>query len=118
MTRPFESNQEHLVATPTDVKYIVRDPEIMGGRPSIAGHRISVLDIAAWHQQGMSANTIAHDFGLTLAQVYAALAYYYDHQDEIDRELVEEEAEIRVQAEADTSSLAKRIRAARSGRGD
>ena len=82
----------------------------MGGKPAIAGHRISVLDVAAWHQQGMSANAIAHDFGLTLAQVYAALAYYYDHQDEIDRGLAEEEAEIRVQAETDTSPLAQRIR--------
>lgn len=32
----------------------------------------------------MSADEIATEYGLTLADVYAALAYYYDHRTEID----------------------------------
>jgi uncharacterized protein (DUF433 family) len=34
---------------------------------------------------GRSADEIANEYDLTLAHVYAALAYYYDHQSEIDK---------------------------------
>lgn len=42
-------------------------------------------------------------FGLTEAQIYAALAYYYDHQDEIDRAIAEKDAwveQLRAEREA------------------
>jgi uncharacterized protein (DUF433 family) len=58
---------------------------VVGGKPRIAGHRISVQNIVIWHEWlGWSADEIATEYGLTLADVYAALAYYYDHQSEID----------------------------------
>ena len=60
-------------------------PGISGGKPCIAGHRISVLDIVIWHEWiGRSADEIAANHDLTLADVYAALAYYYDHREELD----------------------------------
>jgi uncharacterized protein (DUF433 family) len=65
--------------------YIVADPHTLGGKPRIAGHRISVQDVAIWHERmGMSADAIASAYDLTLSQVYAALAYYFDHQGVID----------------------------------
>ena len=62
----------------------------MGGKPRIAGHRISVQDIAIWHEKmGQTAGQIADDYHLSIADVYAALAYYYDHRAEIDLSISE-----------------------------
>ena len=70
-----------------------------GGRKArIAGHRIRVQDVAIWHEKlGMSADEIVHHYPtITLADVHAALAYYWDHREEIenaiaaDRSLAEE----------------------------
>ena len=57
-----------------------------GLKPRIAGHRIRVQDIAIWHEkQGMSPDEIVDCYPeLTLADVYAALAYYWDHRAEIE----------------------------------
>lgn len=100
------------MTTPADIKHIVRDPSVYGGRPSIEGHRIAVHDIAVSHQQGYTPDQIASVMfpGLTLAQVHAALLYYYEHQSDIDREIAEEAAEIRARAQADQSVLAQRMR--------
>src|SRR5579884_398591 len=64
-------------------------PGYCGGRPHIAGHRIKVQHIAIWHDRlGLSPDEIVADHpGLTLAGVYAALAYYCDHRDEIDADI-------------------------------
>jgi len=78
--------------------YIVRTPGICGGKPRIDGHRIRVQDISVNHEiWGMSPDEICNAYpGLSLAQVHGALAYYYDHRDEIlaeikaDEEFVEE----------------------------
>ena len=68
-------------------------PGIVRGKPRIAGHRIAVQDIAIWHEWlGRSADEIAADHDLTLADVYTALAYYYDHREEIDAMIKESEA--------------------------
>ena len=69
-------------------QHIEATPGISGGRPRIAGHRITVENIVVWHEHaGMTADEIAADYGLTLADVYAALAYYFDHRSEIDRSI-------------------------------
>jgi hypothetical protein len=48
-----------------------------------------VLDIAIWHeQQGLSPDEIVSQVpSLTLADVHAGLAYYYDHREEIQEEI-------------------------------
>jgi uncharacterized protein (DUF433 family) len=73
----------------TIASHIEATPEICGGRPRIAGHRIRVQDIVVWHEQmGQSAEEIVARFPqLTLSDVYAALAYYFDHRDEIQRDM-------------------------------
>ena len=61
---------------------------IAGGKPRIAGHRITVQNIVLWHELlGRSADEIANEYDLTLADIYAALAYYYDHRAEIDKSI-------------------------------
>ena len=83
------------MATITDIAtLIVRSPDTCGDRPRIAGTRVSVQQVAMLHQQGLSATDILAEYGfLNLAQVYAALAYYYANQEEIEAYLKEEEAE-------------------------
>ncbi len=65
-------------------KFIEITPGVCGGKPRVAGHHITVQNIAIWHDRvGRSADEIASDYNLSLAEVHAALAYYFDHYDEI-----------------------------------
>ena len=76
------------------IETIVSNPAVRGGRPIIAGTGIMVSDIAAYTSfQGMTPDDLAVQLGLTLGQVHAALAYYYDHQAEIDAEIRANRAE-------------------------
>ena len=66
-------------------KHIVATPDVLGGKPHIIGRRISVRDIVIWHEHfGKTPDEISSDYELDLAQVYAALAYYFDNREEID----------------------------------
>jgi len=79
-------------ATKTVDKHIAVTPGVCGGKPRISGHRIRVEDIAVWHEQmGMSVDQIASEFELSLAEVHAALAYYFDHQAAIDKQIEDDE---------------------------
>jgi uncharacterized protein (DUF433 family) len=63
-------------------------PGVCGGKPRIAGHRITVQNIAIWHERlGRSAEEIAADYDLELADIYAALVYYFDYKAEIDESI-------------------------------
>ena len=67
---------------------IAATPDICGGKPHIAGRRITVQNIAIWHERmGLSADQIATDYGLSLSEVHAALAYYFAYRDEIERSI-------------------------------
>jgi uncharacterized protein (DUF433 family) len=68
------------------VGHIVRTPGIMSGRPRIKGSRIRVVDVAGWHlQAGLSEAEMLEEFpGISAADFHAAMAYYYDHQAEIE----------------------------------
>ena len=73
---------------------VVTTPETCGGRPCIAGTRISIAQIAVWHQQGMSPEAILEEISyLNLAQIYAALSYYHANRKEIEADLAAELAE-------------------------
>jgi uncharacterized protein (DUF433 family) len=78
-------------ATTLELPRIVRDPSLRGGRPVVAGTGITVKRVACWYQLGMTAEQIAQEIGhLTLAQVHAALSYYFSHQGEIEQDLAED----------------------------
>jgi uncharacterized protein (DUF433 family) len=68
-------------------------PGVCGGKPRIAGHRIRVQDIFVLHElKGMTPDAIVQVFpGITLADVHAALAYYWDHRETIQRQIKEDE---------------------------
>lgn len=66
--------------------HIVQDEGICGGQPRIAGTRIKVQHIAIEYERlGWTSDQIceAHP-NLTLADVHATIAYYYDNKSEID----------------------------------
>lgn len=88
--------------TLTDIgTMIVRTPGTCGGRPPIAGHRITVHNIVIDFQAGMTPEAIVSERPqLTLGQVYAALAYYYANQAAMDAEFAAYEEECdRLEAE-------------------
>ena len=98
-------------------EHIEVTPEVAGGKPRIAGHRISVQDVVIWHERmGKSADEIATEYDLTLADVYAALAYYFDHRGEIDESIRAEEAFVEMLREQTTSKLKEKM-VARKPRG-
>lgn len=69
-------------------KHITKDPFVQGGRAVIVGTRIPVSDIVYWYKQGKDVHEILEFYPhLTLAQIHDALAYYYDQQNEIDKEI-------------------------------
>ena len=85
------------MATKTLDQHIELSPGIAGGKPRVAGHRITVHDIVIWHERlGKSADEIASDYALTLADVHAALAYYFDHRSDIDRDIADGQAFVEV----------------------
>lgn len=73
---------------------IVQTPDICGGRPRIAGTGVSVRRIAIWHQPGLTPEeTVQQIPHLTLAQVHAALAYYYANRAQMEADMAAEDAE-------------------------
>ena len=87
-------------------------PGTCGGKPRIAGHRVTVKHVVLDHQRGgMSPDEIASAYpGLTLADVYAALAYYFDHRREVDADIqVDDERWTQLQAE-EPGSLTDKLR--------
>jgi len=82
------------MSTATKHPYIVSTPGTCGGKPRIDGHRIRVQDIVgAYTVRGLSPEEICEDYpSITLAQVHAALAYYFDHREEIEQQIRDDEA--------------------------
>lgn len=77
------------MSTVCDIGQLIsRDPQYRNGRPCIAGTGITVHRIAGWYKTGLSPEEIADDYDhLSLAQVYAALAYYHANFDKIESEI-------------------------------
>jgi uncharacterized protein (DUF433 family) len=78
-------------------------PGTGGPKAVIKGHRIRVQDVAIWCERlGMSVDEVVDQYPqLTMADVHAALAYYWDHRDEIESRIADDHAfadELRRQA--------------------
>jgi uncharacterized protein (DUF433 family) len=68
----------------TEYRYVVTDDQILGGEPIVVGTRTPVRAIVELWRQGVAPEAIpTHLPHLTVAQVFDALSYYSDHQDEI-----------------------------------
>jgi uncharacterized protein (DUF433 family) len=82
--------------------HLTSNRRIAGGMPIIKGTRISVRTVAGYYQLGMSVDEILQSLPhLTQSKVHAALTFYFDHQEQVDREL---------RREADTDHWRKQVR--------
>jgi uncharacterized protein (DUF433 family) len=83
-----------VMATAAKVVYthIVKEPGYCGGKAAIDNTRIRVNNVVWLHKEGLTpAQILEHYPDLSLAQVHAALAYYYDHVEEIEAELARDD---------------------------
>jgi uncharacterized protein (DUF433 family) len=72
------------------INMIATNPKVRSGRPYIIGTTVTVADVTIakiYHAQ--DPDGIADWYSLSLAQVYAALSYYYDHKSEMDDQIQE-----------------------------
>lgn len=77
----------------TGYAHITKNPRVCGGKACIDGTRIRVMDIVCLEREGKKPEEMLNVFAtpLTPGQVHAALAYYYDHREEIEASFAEEE---------------------------
>jgi uncharacterized protein (DUF433 family) len=69
----------------TSYRYIVQRLGVRSGHPIVEGTRIGVHDVVAMTKTGASVDQVVASFPkLTRAQVYECLAYYEDHQRDLD----------------------------------
>src|SRR5690242_2109877 len=95
-------------------RHIAIEPEICHGRPHIEGTRIRVQDVAIWHERlGMSVDEIGAEYDLSLAQIYAAVSYYFDHKDSIDAAITADIAYSEAFKKNNPSELQEKLRALR-----
>ena len=91
-------------------RHIEATPGVCGGKPRIVGHRITVQNVALWHQrEGKTVDEIATEYDLSLGDVHAALAYYYDHKEDVDRAVAEGEAYAQATREETPSRLRQKL---------
>jgi uncharacterized protein (DUF433 family) len=71
--------------------YIISEKDLCGGSPVIRGTKFPVRSVVNYVlRQGISPEELVREFShLTLAQVYDALSYYYDHKEAVERDLLD-----------------------------
>ncbi len=100
------------MSVPIINSHIEITPGICGGKPRITGHRIRVQDIVIWHEKmGMSPDEIIyHHPTISLSDVYAALAYYHEHLNEIRQEIENSEKIVQEIEAKTTSTLQQKLK--------
>lgn len=97
-------------------KHINVAPGICGGRPHIAGHRITVDDVVIMNQRlAQSLDEIAATYELSLASVYAAMAYYFDYKAEVDARIAADDALAEAMRGQQPSRLQDKLRSLKGG---
>jgi uncharacterized protein (DUF433 family) len=100
-------------------QHIVSTPDVRGGRPRISGRRVTVDDIVIMHLRlGESIEQIAGECDLSFADIHAALAYYYDHRELIDRQIADDDAYVEAFQRDNPSPLREKLRKARGDASD
>ena len=71
--------------------YVSTQRGVCGGKPIVVGTRIPIWAIAGWLHKGYSVEKIQREVypSIGLAEIYDALSYYYDHKEDMDRQLAE-----------------------------
>jgi uncharacterized protein (DUF433 family) len=104
----------------TDHPHIVRIPGVQGGEPIVRGAYKTVRGIVELTRLGLLPEQIVAEHGppLTLAHVYDALSYYYDHQEEMEQIFARHKAaleKIRHISQEQQAGRARQIRPKRDG---
>ena len=82
------------MATAAKVVYshITKHPGVRGSKACIDDTRIAVVDVVALLKQGLGDQQIVERYpSLNLAQVHAAISYYYENRDELEADLAEDD---------------------------
>lgn len=88
---------------------------VRSDKPCIIGTRIAVEDVALMNLKlGYSLVEIASKYNLSLSSVYAAMAYYFDHHNEIDRRTAGEDKLVEGLRKNYSSRLWKKLRQLRN----
>lgn len=89
-----------------DYRNIEKDPSRCAGQPVVVGTRIRVATVLTCYRQGMSVEEIVQQYApLKPADVHDALAYAYDHLDEIEADLAtDDESAVKARLAQDGSS--------------
>ncbi len=66
---------------------VIRNPELRGGRPIIAGTGVTVRTVVGYYKLGMTPEEISDEMGIALSGVYGALAYYHLNREEIEADI-------------------------------
>jgi len=90
--------------TKTNHPYVVKAQGVCGGKPVIKGTRIPVWAVAGWLKQGRTPEQIKQEIypHVSLAEIHDALSFYYENQNEIDKDIEQNnppEEEIRERAD-------------------
>ena len=75
----------------TEHPHIVRLEGVCGGEPVIDGLRVTVRHVVVLHRRGETILETAEALGITEAQVFHALSYFFDHREEILALIAQEE---------------------------
>jgi len=98
------------LTTPTEYKYILLDER---DRPYIEGTSMKVVElVTSIHAYGWSPEELHFQYPhLSMSQIYSALAYYWEHKEEIDADIKRRfDSSEQMRLEAGESPLAKRLR--------
>ena len=107
----YHTSSHESRTSPRMGNHIEITPGVCGGKPRIAGSRIRVQDIYVWHEvQGQSVDEIVSNFPqLSMGDVHAALAYFWDNREEILRQMQEAEAFVEDMKRIYPSVLAQKL---------
>lgn len=78
-----------------NITLIGSDPTLRSSRPIILGTSLEVADVVCAMRREPEPRTpeqVAESYRITPAQAYAAMAYYYEHQAEIEANIARGEA--------------------------
>ena len=104
---PVELTYPHVVKEPGKPARLERQPRT----------RVSMI-VRDHEEVGLSAEEIVRHYPyLTRAEVHAALAYYFDHQDEINQEIQEEDRLLEEVSRKNQPAVAERLRALKKSSG-
>lgn len=97
----------------TTQKHIESNADVCGGKPCVAGTRVRVWDIYVQHEiNGLTPDEIVGLYPpISLADVHAAMAYYWDNQQSIDQEMKQADGFVKeLQSQAGTGPLERRLK--------